>query len=330
MSRLLSSRDELLERGIVQALVFYDMFDYPLTLTELSKYLQDNEGRLAGQHFDLSEIVLAFKHRESLKRKVAEAEGFYFLRGRAGLVEQRLNRHRGALPRWKKAVRLIRLLSGVPFLKMVALCNMFPIETPRAESDIDVVIIAQHGRLWLVRVLVTVLIALTGQWRHKKVAGKICLSFFISDRHLDLQKLYQDKNIWLKKDPYLLNWIALLFPVYDRDGTAEKFWAANQWIKQYLPQGYLTRGVSLRQAGAGAGTRAWQKWWEFVWGGRFGDWLERTTKWWQWEYMKARGDPEWLKNPNVIRSDEVLKFHEIDRREYFRRKFEERLMEAYR
>lgn len=330
MSRLLASKDELLERGIVQALVFYDLFDYPLTLVELGRFLQDNEGRLAEQRFSLSEIVDAFKHRESLRRKVEEAAGFYFLRGRGAIVEQRLNRHRLALPRWKKAVRLVKLLGSVPFLEMVALCNMFPIETPRAESDIDVVIIARHGRLWLVRLLVTILIALTGQWRHKKVAGKMCLSFFISDQYLDLQKLYQGKNIWLKKDPYLVNWVALLYPVYDRGGTAQRFWAANQWVKQYLPQGYLSEGVPLRQVQPGWLAKVWQQLWEFIWGGRFGDWMERVTKWWQWEYMKARGDPEWLKNPNVIRSDEVLKFHEIDRREYFREKFEERLMEAYR
>lgn len=330
MSRLLSSRDELLERGIIQALVFYDLFGYPLTLVELSKFLQDSEARLAGQSFRLSEILLAFRHRESLRRKVEEADGFYFLRGRKDLVAARLNRHRLALPRWKKAVKLIRWLSGVPFLKMVALCNMFPIETPRVDSDIDVVIVARHGRLWLVRLLVTMLIALTGQWRHKKVAGKICLSFFISDQNLDLQKLYQEKKIWFKKDPYLFNWAALLYPVYDREGTAAKFWAANGWVRQYLPQSYPVQSVPLRTVRGRAGALTWPSFWERIWAGRAGDWLEKTVRWWQWEYMKARGDPEWLKNPNVIRSDEVLKFHEIDRREYFRQKFEERLMEAYR
>lgn len=330
MSRLLNSRDELLERGLVQTLVFYDLFDYPLTLVELSKFLQDHEERLVEHSFSLSEILLAFRHRESLKRKVDQAEGFYFLRGRKELVEQRLNRHRIALPRWKKAIKLTRLLSGVPFLKMVAVCNMFPIETPREESDIDVVIIAQHGRLWLVRLLVTLLIALTGQWRHKKVAGKMCLSFFISNEHLNLQKLYQEKNIWFKKDAYLFNWIAILFPIYDRDNTATKFWAVNQWVRRVLPQCYQAEGVPLRQVRGCLLAKSWQSFWELIWRGRFGNWMERTVRWWQLEYMKARGDPEWLRNSNVIRSDEVLKFHEIDRREYFRKKFEERLMAAYR
>ncbi len=330
MSRLLSSKDELLERGIIQALVFYDLFDYPLTLVELAKFLQDNEGRLSALHFSLSEILLAFRHRESLKRKVVSADGFYFLRGREELVERRLSRHRTALPRWNKAVKLIRRLSGIPFLKMAALCNMFPIETPKVESDIDVVIIAKSGRIWLVRLLVTMLIALTGQWRHKKVAGKMCLSFFLSDEHLNLQKLYQAKNIWFKKDPYLFNWVALLYPIYDRDGTADKFWVANQWVRQYLPQTFLTDSVPLRRVRGTGLDHVWQKIWELIWRGKFGNWVEKTVKWWQLEYMKARGDPEWLRNPNVIRSDEVLKFHEIDRREYFRAKFEERLTGAYR
>jgi len=176
-----------------------------------------------------------------------------------------------------------------------------------------------------VRLLVTILIALTGQWRHRRVAGKICLSFFLTDKHLDLKKLYREKGVWQENDPYLYNWVALVAPVYDRDKIAEKFWSANSWVKKNIPNSFLYKSVGLRRVHPGLIARAWRGFWEFVWRGRAGDWLERVVRWWQTEYMKARGDQTWLQNPNVVRSNEVLKFHEQDRRDHFRREFEKRM-----
>ena len=327
---LIGDKGNLLERGILSALAFYDLFDYPLTLLELSRFMQDDSGKLSDSKFSLSDIVEVLKFRDSLKRKVSCRRGFYMLAGREELAAKRLRRHNQALKRWRKMIRVVRLLRSVPFLKMVAACNMFPIDTPSPESDIDLVIVTKHGRIWLVRLIVTVLVALTGQWRHqKRIAGKLCLSFFLSDQHLNLQQLYQEKKVWYKKDPYLANWVVLVAPVFDRDGTAENFWQANQWAREFLPNSYPYRPVPLRKIEAGWLARGWRGFWEAALALGLGDWVEKTVKYWQLEYMKSVGDEEWLNNPNVVRSDEMLKFHEIDRREHFREEFAENLAKAY-
>jgi len=318
-----TSRD--LEQGILAALAFYDIFDYPLTSLEIWRFFQDPDGELSETDYSLGQIMAALKNSEKLQELVSERHGFYMLAGREDLYGKRMARHNYAQQRWRKAQRLIKWLSGVPFLKMVALCNMFSIDTPAPDSDIDVVMIARRGRIWLVRLIVTTLIALTGQWRHRHVANKMCLSFFLTDDNLDLQKLYKEKGVWHDKDPYLYNWVALVAPVYDRSRTARKFWQANGWIKKHIPNAYLYRPVPLRKVKASALDRGWRNFWEFVWQGGFGDWVEKTVRWWQLQYMKTRGDQEWLKNPNVVCSDEVLKFHEIDRREHFREEFAKRI-----
>ncbi len=305
------SNEIFLEKGIYNALKFYDMFDYPLTLIEVYKFLQNYEGKLEGQSFELSEIDETISQMPEVK----SINGFYMLREE--LYEARFARHNTAHKRWKKALKLIGWISDVPFLKLVAMCNMFPIDTPKPESDIDIVIVAKHGRIWFVRLIVTLLIAMTGQWRHKKIAGKLCLSFFMSDEHLDMQKLYKEKNIWLDNDPYLYNWLAVATPIYDRDDTAQKFFTANAWVKKYIPQSFTYDPVDLRRVKRSLIARGWQNFWEFVLAGKFGDFVEKAVRKLQSEYMKARGDQEWLRNPNVVRSDEVLKFHEVDRREEF-------------
>jgi len=319
-----------LERGIISALAFYDMFNYPLTLVEIWRFLQEPAGEIAGESFSLGEILEAVERRETLRRKITKKKGLYMLRGREELYDSRLARHNQAQFRWRKARRLISILGGVPFLKMVALCNMFPIDTPSPDSDIDVVVVAKSGRIWLVRLIVTFLIALTGQWRHRRVANKICLSFFLNDQHLDLKKLYKDKGIWHEDDPYLYNWVTLVAPIYNRAKTASKFWRANDWITKYQPNAYLYKPVPLRRVQPSPWALGWQSFWEMVLQGQLGDLVEKTVRWWQMEYMKTRGDQEWLRNPNVVRSDEVLKFHEIDRREHFREEFKKQLLKAYR
>ncbi|MFC1721730.1 hypothetical protein ACFL0Z_02345 [Patescibacteria group bacterium] len=325
MSTHIYQTDNQLEQQILSALAFYDMFDYPLTLLEIWKFLQTAKGGSGEVTYSLTEVMMAIDQSLNLEQKITEKNGFYMLKGREDLWEMRIGRHNVAQRRWQKLLRLVHWIADVPFLEMVAACNMFPLDTPSPASDIDIVIVAKQGRIWLVRLLVTVLIALTGQWRHKKVAGKLCLSFFIADNNLDLQKLYQEKKIWLEPDPYLVNWVALVAPIYDRHRTAAKFPHANNWTKAFIPNNFPYQVVDLRQVKAGLIAHGWQCFWEWAWGGRAGDKLEAFVRWWQMEYMKSRGDQEWLQNPNVIRSDEVLKFHEIDRREDFREEFFKKL-----
>lgn len=325
MSSLVNNKIEQLRRAILTALAFYDIFDYPLTSLEIYKFVQNEKGESFAGTFDLNDIVSVLAEDVLLQTRVTCRYGFYMLQGRESLYEARLGRHNEALKRWRKLQRLVKLVSGVPFLKMVAACNMFPIDTPSPQSDIDVFIVAKKGRIWLVRLLVTFLIGMTGQWRHKKVAGKVCLSFFVSDGDLDLKSLYKDKNVWLEPDPYLANWVNLVTPLYDRDNTGQAFREANGWVEDYIFNYQNYSNLSSRRLESGWWFRFWQIWGEIVMFGSIGSLLERFVRKMQLEYMKTRGDKEWLQNPNVIISDQMLKFHEIDRRELFRNKLTKNL-----
>ena len=98
-----------LEKSILAAVVYYDGFDYPLTLWELRKNLADLSrfsaaGRLS-EKISLTEILKEMETSELLKKTLSEREGFCFLKGKENIVEQRIERQKISEQNWKKAKR---------------------------------------------------------------------------------------------------------------------------------------------------------------------------------------------------------------------------------
>lgn len=198
---------------------------------------------------------------------------------------------------WKKVNRYIPILRFVPFLRMVAVCNNLAFGKTDEKSDIDLFIVAKDGRLFIVRFLVTISLHLLGVRRYgKKVAGRFCLSFFIDDSGLNLS------DIAIKQDIYLKMWVRTMKPVLN-DGVYGDFISANVWANPVVIQ---VEKVSL-------GT-------SFLLNGRFGDFIERLLK--NWQLKRAKIKKTSLRNSDgIIVNEHILKFHNIDRRKLYRKKW---------
>ncbi|MFA6296501.1 MAG: hypothetical protein WC663_04045 [Patescibacteria group bacterium] len=308
-----------LERAVLSAISYYDIFEYPLTSWEIFKWgydrKQETENRK--QKIKLSEINNILSNSEKIKNILCHKNGFYFLNGREEIVEIRRQRYLLAQKRWKKLQRITTILQVVPFIKMIAGCNNLLINNIKPESDIDVFVVVKSGRMWMTRFLLTSLVSLLGQWRHKdRISGKICLSFFVTDDNLNLEKIAKKPY-----DIYLNNWVLLAAPLLDRN-IYSKFMQENGWAKnsmpnalEYLPVGYerkikkilfldLIRNIC-----------------EKILGGKIGNELEKIFRKIQIKKMRGKG-------LDVIISDKMLKFHEVDRRDQFREEFEINLKTA--
>ena len=124
----------------------------------------------------------------------------------------------------KKARKAGRLLRLVPWVKMVAVCNTLAAGHPKQNSDIDVFIVIEEGRLWIGRLLVTAWMQVWGLRRHGgRVSDHICLSFYITPSAGDLSK------VAIENDVYMKFWIGNLLPLWSRDGALEHFYRSNQW-----------------------------------------------------------------------------------------------------
>lgn len=205
----------------------------------------------------------------------------------------------------KKAQRVLPLLRFVPGVRGVAVANSVALGTADRHSDIDLLIITAPGRLWTARVGCTVLLHLFGVRRHHhKVAGRFCLSFFITETALDFSRIALSPH-----DPYLAFWIASLVPVFGRDAF------------QSLAQ--ANQGFVFAQAGIGiafaskdfkipTGESHLRRFCEAVLGARteallLRFLLPRTLA------KKARLDDA----SGTIVSAEMLKFHDRDARRFF-------------
>lgn len=78
-----------------------------------------------------------------------------------------------------KAQRYAELLGRVPFVEKVSLTGSLAEGRGTPSSDIDFFVQVSRGRLYVTRLLATVLIHLLGVRRHgDQIAGRICLNWF--------------------------------------------------------------------------------------------------------------------------------------------------------
>ncbi|EKD65861.1 MAG: hypothetical protein ACD_49C00079G0025 [uncultured bacterium (gcode 4)] len=157
---------------------------------------------------------------------------------------------------FSKTQKYCRYISWIPGLKMVAVCNSLSMyatkdpSSPWAKSngsinyphlkdssatlrsaqndeygggDIDLFIVTAKNRLWLVRVMVTLVFQLLGVRRHwNNIAERFCLSFFIDETAMNFS------SFAIKNDVYLYFWIYYLKPIINKDLTYENFIKANK------------------------------------------------------------------------------------------------------
>lgn len=211
---------------------------------------------------------------------------------------------------WKRAKVYVGMLRVVPFLRMVAVCNNLAFGKVSEKSDIDLFIVAKGGRLFIVRFFVTLILHLMGVRRHgKKVAGRFCLSFFIDDSALDLSSLA------IEKDIYLAYWVKSVVPLLD-DGVHLEFLSQNRWVEEYFER---DESFDSDVACLGGGDFA-AKFFEMVFGGRVGDFIEKWLKNWQMRRALKKAKNAGGEASLVVK-EHVLKFHNIDRRREYRNRW---------
>jgi hypothetical protein len=273
---------ELLVKDILGPLVFLDLFDFPLTAYEIWRYL----GR-RGSFAALSLIL------EKLPPEiVSHKDGFYFLSGRDNIVEIRKIRYNYSCAKIKIAKRFARAFALLPFVKTIAVANFIGDHNLRQEGDIDFFIITSARRIWLSRLFCAGLAKLlNSRPTAKNKRDKICLSFYISQEHLDIRNLSLGDD-----DPYFYYWLRGLLPIYNADDFYSRFLAANKLTNKVLPD--------IKQP-AFSGL----------------DSLERLAKKWQLKIMSPALRQAMNNSDGVYISDSVLKLYLGDRRRLFAAKF---------
>lgn len=301
-----------LHPSILHTLVFFDLFDAGLTAEEVHRYLWQGAG------YTLADVAGGLRSLTA-DGLIVYDRGYYGFRA---LADVRVCRIAHLEHKQQIALRAAKKLRYVPFIRAVFGCNNLALETVRSESDVDVFIIVQPGRMWIARLLATLVLR---WWRlartRTKDINRVCLSFYATTDAIDMSGItITDPDI------YLMYWVRSLVPLYDPCAVYEVIQQANGWIAPYVsPYKSHVRARQHRVEDTAWSVRV-RTICERMWTGVVGDAIEQQAKELQKTKMKFRwGSVRDEPDSRVIISDDMLKFHENDRRVQYKEEWEDRV-----
>ena len=319
-------------------IAFFDMFDYPLTVEEIWLNLSVKCG--------LYEVMAELEKRANppyppftrgadmvnppnppFEGGLENKNGFYFLAGREKNIEERLNRYNFTARKFKRAMLIAGIFKFIPWIKMMAVGNLIGAHNLKDSSDIDFFIIAEDKKIWLTRWFCAGAAKLLGlRPQTDNARDKICLSFYASEGAMDLSGSRLSNPPYPpfargaeSVDIYFTYWLAGLTPLYDIGGMYEKLIKANWWLNASLPNWQPLKPSRQRQVKP----LAWEFYHDII--NLFMGGLEP-----QFKALQLRLLPPELKNlmnldSRVVVNDKIIKLHANDRREEYKKKYEEKI-----
>ncbi len=204
---------ESLRDDVIRTLLYYEIFDYPLSLNELFLLLPHN----SLTQKTLEQSVQSLAERGELR----VAHGFI----QRSIVARRLDEIRGereqrAIRRMRIARFMAQLIRRFPFVRGVFLSGDLSKGVASKDSDIDYMIVTAPGRLWICRALL-VLFKKTFLLNSRKY---FCLNYYIDTESLTLE----DRTYYTATE------IAHLKPLANH-ALFLRYIEANRWIRDYFP-----------------------------------------------------------------------------------------------
>lgn len=203
-----------LKSAALGSIIYHDIFDYPLTLSELIKW---ELGKDAGT--PAKETSVRFN------------KGYYFLAGKEGLVLKRLMRNRISARKLLIAERAARILKIIPSIKMIGITGALAMENADEDADIDLLIVTKKNVLWTTRLISLVLLKVIGfptrKFGDTNQKDKLCLNMWLDESLLVWPK--GDRNV------YTAHEISQIRPLYDKEATYIQLLFKNEWIKRFWP-----------------------------------------------------------------------------------------------
>ncbi|MFA4871678.1 MAG: nucleotidyltransferase domain-containing protein [Patescibacteria group bacterium] len=198
------------------------MLEYPLTFFALHEWLD----------FLTAPIELK-KALDHLKREgiIGRKNGFYFLAGRDFLVDKKLRSYCLSPGKFKKAIRVIKFLKVLPWIRGIAVYGSLSLGNTKPESDVDLFIIAEQGRIWSGRFFINSFLKFFNLRPDKKNSrDKICVSYFVAGDKLNLSSAISPDN----ENFYGYGTAQFIF-IYEEDNIGREFFEANRWLKEKFP-----------------------------------------------------------------------------------------------
>jgi hypothetical protein len=207
-----SANIEKLDKGCLQCLLYFGIFEYPLNINEIHQF---NPCRAT-----IDEIQASLE-RLKANGKVFQEEEFFLTENATNWVEKRKLGYTRALDLLKQSGKYVSVIASFPFVEGIAISGSLSKYHVTDDADIDYFIITKANRLWIARSFLHFFKKLTFISGHQHY---YCMNYFVDTRALSLEQ----------RNPYTAIELATLIPVYNRK-LVENLMRENQWISDFLP-----------------------------------------------------------------------------------------------
>lgn len=214
------NQDQKLAEAIVSTLVFFSLYDLPLSARRIFELLLGTKST----QVEVDRMLVFLVQQNQIVQ-----DGNLFALKKWNSAEYNANQLE-LTKKWQKIDRYFRWLAVLPFVRQISVINSLALGTAGSDSDIDFFVVTRPNRLYFVRSIIIVMFRILRVYKTRvKIKDRFCFGFFVSQKKEDLHPLLLKPS-----DPYLVFWLASLRPIL---GRAEygKFMRENSWLKTYFP-----------------------------------------------------------------------------------------------
>lgn len=307
-----------LEQSILETISLFGAMSLPATPLEIFQNLVNcGMADKCGAEFlqrgifdqlDYFQFLNVLENSEEIKSKTVKFNGMYQLKADGGgnashLYDSRQRKYRAAIKKWIILRRFVPFFKIVPFAKIVFAGGSITRNNTSENSDIDILIAAENGRIWIVRAFFVSMAKLFGNYRSAdNTKDRFCFNHFISNKNLEIKH----QSIYTAELYSRLTPISSSLEKKQEKNALDDFRQKNLWIKNYFPLSFSPAPETFRKYKSFVFFGAIRKTLEFVLSGFAGDALEgicRTIQ--KSKIARGAGKP----GGRVIFSDDEIELH---------------------
>jgi hypothetical protein len=250
--------DNPLDEAILRTLIYADLFQFPMTASEIHRFL-------IGYAATPDEVYARLTGSAGVAARLMCAEDYYAPRETAAIsLPERLRHEAASQKLFPIAVHYGGVLAHIPFVRMVALTGALAMRNAKPDDDIDYLLVTTPRRVWLARALVVVIV------RIARLRGiQLCPNYVLSETALEQTQ----------HDLYIAHEVTQMIPLAG-GAVYRALRTANAWTDDLLPNTRLDADAPIPSIDARRQPfgYAFQRIGEWLLGGRLGDAIEDWEK----------------------------------------------------
>jgi hypothetical protein len=224
--RTLNNISSKLREQVLRTLLYYDIFNYPLKVDEVYRFLG-----IGG--VDKSSVQSCLTELRDMKM-IYQFGDFYCMKNSKAVIERRVKGNSHADRLLSLASRRSNFISKFPFVRAVLASGSFSKGYMDEKSDLDFFIITEPGRLWIARTLL-VLYKRVFLFNSRKY---FCVNYFVDEEHLEIE----EKNLFTATE------LATVLPLSGARHY-EDLLLSNPWLRDFYPN-FAPRSVANVPSGS--------------------------------------------------------------------------------